>query len=477
MFLLLFIVTTYVFVFGLIIIRPSLAIYFLLCICYFQVDRYIVRFANVLPRFFIWLPFFISGFIFIILLLQLIASKRINKLKIPVNSPLGYLLSFLLMIAVVAGISMVLNHVPVMTTLFGIRYFIMMGLFTIIFIFYNCPVLTILNFSRVICFLALLQMPVTLTQRLFIIFSELKYMGDIHDLVTGTFSTYPTLVFIQLLAMGLCCMYWMRTRKVLVGKSFILLVFGLYLPLLLSGSRASFLFVGLLGVVISYKFFHVVIRKLHYITILIFLLVIAFAVGYGKIHQHDYSRSLKEEYSWGNIINQGLFYQRYTSTGGGEIEELGRGTSIIFAWNLIKNQWTEMFFGLGSGNTQKSQSLGRSGKLYIKYQYVIFIRNQVARTLTEFGIAGIALIFYLFWGIRKSIKTTIVDSRPETIFLKDSFFILIVICLILSIYYPLLEEIPVVVTFAYFIATTNSMYCKKWREDPNCSVNIKNNQV
>ncbi len=428
-----------------------LIIFFSVCqLSYFSRWTSVIHF----PKQLTWFPFFISG----VLLLPLIARQSL--LRRPIfyrNAPLKILFWFTMLILFTASISSLLNEISPLTGLFGMRYILLLPIIVFLIYLFESPKTDIESYIKFIVFIGLIQIPLTIIQR--ILFGALNVVltSDTRDLISGSFSNDGVLTFTQLFSFSLAVSHWARTGKVVWCRNMLLLSMLLLCPIFISNSRASivFLFFIIGSIVIRYKGLLLKGKFGKYIFLLLFVAAIGTAMIFGKLQKFDYGRDLKTQYSLQHMKDY-LFAanrQIYEYKEWGGDPRMGRGMSIITAYELIKQRIPTLFFGLGPGSTQKSLVFGKNGKYYEEYGYLSGLgRTQISLILAELGFMGIFLFVIFFYSLKKIVSNGIPENTAVHLLTKDVLFFFTINILLNSIYSQLFFDYAIILFLGYFIA-------------------------
>jgi len=350
------------------------------------------------------------------------------------------------------------------SSFFGMRYVLLLFALALIFTYYETPALEVNFFSRFIITFSLIQIPFCIVERLLLMFGGFYQSSFSADAVTGTFNSYSALVFVQLFAFGIAFIYWLRNRKSIVGKNFVFLSLLIITPLFLSNSRASFIFLVAIIILIAAFYSRLFLRRIGIIIILAGLIFMGVTLIFGYFQKKDYYRNLKQQYSIEHIIH---YINRIEESHDRRLGRMGRLKSISFSYDLVERNITTTLFGLGSGTTQQSKLLGSEGRLYKKYYGLQFTANQIALTLSELGILGILAYVFLFMGLWVSVVRLCrsLDTESalfhEALFLKDIFFVLLIVTVFLSFYGFPFFNISSIAIYAYFFAVVNALFYRK----------------
>lgn len=435
---------------------PKTGMWVIIFFSIFQLE-YLSRWINA-SRYLVWISFIAAIILFVFTIAKTIV---LNERIIFKDTPIKKLYAFAVFLLFLTFFSCLINGVPFIIGIFGSRYILFLLVMTILFYNLRPLELKLETFMRFIVWIGLIQFPFTLLQRL-----SAGISGNYGaDAVSGTFGDYEILAFFQLLSLSIVIFYKIRTGETLIGPNFFLIITVLFLSLLVSNSRASFLFFGVLLLFVLFKYgFRLLKERFSYILVGIFIVVFMY-LGVFYVFGSLLGKDLREQYSIEHIIEYTFHkpadsYYHYLETG--HEPQMGRFAAPVYAFELIKGNPLTLIFGLGSGNTQNSQFLGQNGQYYEEFGYLSGLsRNQLSISIAEFGLIGVILYILLFFWIWCSIKKKHGQDNSSYQLHKDIFLFLIVHLVLFSVYTKILMNFAVIMIIAYYIAILQDYYLKK----------------
>ena len=377
-----------------------------------------------------------------------------HKLPFYKKSPIQNLYLFSMGMFFIGLISCLLNRASPVTGIFGLRYILLLALFSSFLHFFGVLNLNIKSFMRFVVYVGVIQLPFSILQRILLS----THAGGL-DFVSGTFTYYFSLAFIQLLSISIVIIYWLLTGQAIIGKSVFPLFVILFIPLILSNARAVFLFLIILLCMIAIRYRkEIMLRFFNYFVygvILILIMYLGFISVFWRSQRQSYGRDLKRQYSIDFILEYNYrpalsYYQHLESK---DDPRMGRFIAIMTAFDLISDSPHTLIFGLGPGNTQESQVFGKSGKYYQKYGSLSGLsKNQLSLVLSEFGLLGIllySLFFGRLWKLLQRIKNI---NMLEYQLTSGVYLVLLGLIFLFFIYSQVLNNYVVVLVLSYFIA-------------------------
>ncbi|MCK5707921.1 MAG: O-antigen ligase family protein [Candidatus Aureabacteria bacterium] len=444
-------------------VSPKTGTWILIFSCIFQTG-YFLRWTIIeLSRFWAWLPFLVAG----ILLLPLIMKEALqDNFLLHKRTPVQRLFLFVFILSSAGIISCLVNGISIATGIFGLRYYFIIVLMTSIFFDFKVLNLNFDNYLRFFVWVGIIQIPFTVLQRVLFSYAGVTLNVDSSDLICGTYSAYSTLAFMQFLALGIVICYWFRFERPILGKSVMLLNTLLFTPLLLSNSRASFLFFVIFLCLLAVRHIKKLMRRMASYTIpSILMLIIMFSgivFGFGHLQKQDYNRDLKNEYAFDHMLeyisrpSSDSFEQFYFKN---KDPRMGRLAAIITSYELITQDILKAFLGLGPGNTQKSDVLKQNGQYYQSFGVLSGLgRNQLSLTLSELGLLGLLLFILLFFWLLNCINSIKKFNILKHEILLDVYIIIVFLIFIFSIYSRILTDYAIILCVSFFIATLQHEY-------------------
>jgi len=434
---------------------PRVGAWFFVFSCVFQV-AYLHRLEIIaVSRFWAWIPFLLA----IMLTGPLLAKEAIERYGIfRDDSPLKKLYIALIMFMIGGFAACVLNGCSLVIAVFGLRHILLFVIGASLFWAFRPLRLTIEHFMRFVVWVAIIQIPFVIVQRIsFTVFGTLL-RSETQDLISGTFGTYNSLCFVQLLAVGII-IYWARRKKAIVGKYVLPLMVIVISPLFISNARAAFLFLVAILTLLAFRFWQKIVEKLPYYLILIpvvaAVLYFGVVVVFWGFQEREYNRDIKEQYTLEYIID-------YVSKPAPPAYQyvlwkadpyMGRLAAIVKATELIKEKPSRLLFGLGPGNTQQSQVFGRDGSYFQAYGILAGLnRNQFSLVIAEYGLLGLAVYCALFLWLWKIVQRIREIDLSEYKLFSDTYAVMLVLILLFSVYSAILTDFATIVIIGYFIA-------------------------
>jgi len=438
------------------LVFPKIGVWTLTFLSIFQLT-YFHRWTVVnIPRFFAWLPFFVAILLIIPLVIERFFYRQIFAKKV---SLLRLLYLFVLGMIIVSTVSSYVNGTDLLTSLFGIRYILLLLIMATALHTYRNLGLDINSFMRFTVWIGIVQIPFAIFQR--VLFSNFGIIltGQSQDLISGTFSSYSTMCFFQLMALSIVVSFWVRTGKAIIGKFILPLIVGLCVPIALSNARAIFLFLMILIFLVIVRFHSVLVKR--FVKFYLYGIALLVLVYFGSMftfwsfQKREFGRDIKRQYKIDYLLNYVLRPSMpahvYLVNGGDP--RMGRIRALTTSIDLIKGDWTTLLFGLGAGSTQQSQVFASSGKYFQSYGPLSGLgRTDISLVLAEFGGVGILLYLYLFAGMWRVIARHKAKGAIKYYFVKDAFFFMAFFFAINAVYSQGLSNYAVLLYIAYFIA-------------------------
>ena len=405
------------FLFGLVIALLS-ALNIKICIYLFYFSVFIP--VTYVERYFIDLPAFSRWFpqLFLILALLLSILQRKNKITSSyplLPKPLIWIGVFYLLLVV---FSMLVNNISFLSVVWSLRGFILI---------YGSVIVHRLNFTklgqekfiRILVIIGLIMIPVTIFQRVVIVGSR-PYQSSVYDMVTGLFASYDDLVLFQIFCVIAVTSWWVHGRK-LLPVSPILLIGGLFFPLVISYSKAAPLY---FFVTMVFVFWLCRNRISHRTLAALLVIVIIGIIGtlfFDLLFQTTggpYS-IVEDLYTVQGALRY-LLNDNATTSGG-----LQRGAAVLFNFELIQQKPHGLLLGLGPGAFSSSRIEGATGYIYATYPNLYLDFSSLSTMLGELGFLGVLVIIILLLSFyfMKSIN----DGNHLLVLRKGTIFLLIIL--------------------------------------------------
>ena len=293
----------------------------------------------------------------------------------------------------IAAISFLLNQGSAPALILGLKQHFKYLPFFLLPLFYDFTESEIKKILFLLCFILLLQAPITLVQR-FIWYAQL-YDGDV---VGGTINESGWLSVILVSAIAI--LYTLLLAKQIELKKFIILSILLFIPTIINETKVTFFLLPLslaISTVLSRD--EKVISKFMKIIIFFFITSI-FTIGFIYTYDLIYGRLDKSFLEYIALEKEG---KGYIYLGDKKVKEqiqekarIGRFDSIFIAIKKISNDPGQLFLGIGMGNalSPKINFLRLEDNDIQKYWPDI---TTISNILWEFGLMGIFihLIFFI----------------------------------------------------------------------------------
>lgn len=387
-----------------------------------------------LPSLFIWLPYII---LFVAILTIIIVYPHHSFIRLFIKNKL--------VPKRIIIIGSMFFFVGILSTIYNKSSFIgMLFYFSWFFLMVSSIILTRIVFTKndikktlkIFLLIGLLNFPISLLQR-FILVNKMAL--DSPDIVTGLFNNYFDLAFYQIFCMLMVIVYWLYDRRILFISPFATLI-ALICPLILSNSKATWLY---LFVCILFLFLTGIPRRkfqkgitLFFIFGFIFFLAIkTFDYFFSKHYSIDQYQSYRyiidmtylQEYIFGGNTYDSKFTKGKT---------LRRGVGILFAYDLISENPTNLILGLGPGHISMKRSPISNNTLHRLFVELDLYKSTLPIIIGGMGISGVLLLISLYCGMYfwKSNKN---DYKNELNLLRKN---IIFLSAILTIYYNILQS-------------------------------------
>lgn len=413
-------------------IKTKSGYWILITLVFFPI-KYLQRYFIGVPDAYRWLAFFVLFF----LIIGIIYKKKGALASFFSQSPAFYSI-FISGWASITFLSLWVNNIPLLSAVLSMRWvFILFGMIFCTYSLFYAEDKD--RFLKILLVLGLLNIIVTVIQRVYFV-NILRISSG--DMVTGIFSNYHNLALYQIFLILLVANKAMHNKR-LLRISPLVTIFLLIIPLILSNSKASWIFL-LLSILLLLKlnqsqYFAKTLKYAFLIGGLIMLGINAFDKIYSSFYGFQKEESLDYLTNWDYIIRYNFGYYDVLNpvldTSGSGSGKLGRGAAIIFNYNIIANRYSTLLLGNGPGSVSESNVEGASGQLFAKYQSRYLGRNMIAKVLGELGFAGIFLLFYLMWSFYRFKTKNFTESNEDIVLRKSTIFLLSM----LLIYYNVLQ--------------------------------------
>lgn len=380
---------------------------------------------GILPRQLTWT----KDLVILILLLRalILMVERKRTLRTPVDVVLG--------LFVLAGcVSCLINSTPLIVAALGFRHALKYILFFYVFVYSDFEERFLRRLILVILLIAFVQIPIAIAE-----YSlwrpSLMALGRAMirpDFVTGTLprGSSGTLSLFLVSAMCILIGFGMYCKNIRIRA--LMLTPFLFIPLPFALSRATFLFLPL-GVL------YLLVKNAGHRTILRFaygvvLFLVFFSIVYLTPHLVKYDVG-----DW--LLDPRFVYMEQAGPPESG-RELGRITGIRFVADHLKGQPYGLLLGVGPGMWSESYFPSFTGEIWDTFsslEYRAPGRNQITRTLSEFGLVGLILYFLLVYKVYR-MNQVLFKKVNDTYWKAVSFGFsgIIFLYVVASIYIPLL---------------------------------------
>lgn len=430
----------------LIMSRPKIGVWGIILVIYLL--TYLIG-LNMAPRAAKW---FIEMSIFF-LSLHVLAVKSIQRKKIIL--PFGLLLLSVILFSLMSSL---LNGVNLITFLLGLRLH-----FKYILLFY---LLINLDFKeefyiktiKILFLIAIFQIPVTLIQKLvWNPYNTMGYMGRsvaAIDAAGGTFGWGDTTGILACFLSGV--VYFLISYMIYNKADLKLIAISalLFVPIFLANSTANLILlpIGLLFLISRTS-------RRNFIKLIISMMIacVFLSVAYVFIISQPAFKSSKLAADF--EIQRMLRTQVKTDASGGPARA-GKIASMMYAFDLVKDNLFTLISGLGMGSASSSYFSDFSGSLankIAKYE----MKPQVARTLIEmgfFGITGFFIFIFYIYKINCRLFRITTDKFWKTVYL--SFYGIVFLYAASAFYRPVWDTEPTAFAFWFLSAAIYSNFLK-----------------
>jgi len=409
--------------------------FYLFLVSLFIPINYIERHFFAVPNIFRWASYIlllVTVVVFVFQNKQFIRQKLLSFFP----SPLRW---FGILLIAVSCLSAFYNQSSFVVTLLGLRTWLFLyGVFVLFGIVLRDPSER-LWVLKLLLVAGLVQLPVTLIQRVL-------YSVRSGDMVSGTFTAYSDLMFLQLFCVVLVIIWWGDGQQLLSIHPVVTLVL-LTVVLVLSNAKAAWLYLPVSVLFAARKYVFRLPGRFLGILVLLAVLVTFGAVGFEKLFQSSYGG----QYSAIELITDpdAIFEYLFTQEKDPNREEmLARGEAIVYNWNLIYRDSISPFIGLGPGSL--SHSHVKSGSFVGSVRTGVD-STELAITVGEFGGVGIFLLALLVIGLFQVSGSADAGIGAKFVNLRQSAIWLI---MLLLPYYTVLRSPLAAVVLATLFAPT-----------------------
>jgi len=434
-------------------LKPKAATYLLIFLCIFNLGFFSRWFD--LTRYLARLPFFLA----ILLTFNLSIDYVMDRFAISDNERIIKIaIKFIIFLIVTAIISITYNNESLVLGLYELRHYFLLFVLSLTIHHYKPLPFTEKGFIQFLVAIGLIQIPFTIIQYSAVTFASVRLGGSALDISSGTFAGYPSLVFFQMIAVGLVLVYQFRKRTPILRINNYILMFFLIIPLLLSYSRSAMGFVIILSLIIlirqifyskSFSHFSRTLALLLCIPIIIFLSFYHFFWKQHFIIEKQLNPAYMKEYFF-RYPKPSIEVSIHKSHG-----VMGRGRALTESVRLVCASPMTILFGLGAGSTSDASLLGAKGRYYQRYGPLAGIgRTQIARIITELGLVGLSIFLAFFITLFRQARK--VSKFDERLLATDIYTVIFISILMIVFYAPIFASSITIFILAYFIAFIQS---------------------
>jgi len=435
---------------GLAFLHPRMAIYLLIFFSIFELG-FFSRWIGA-TRYLARIPFFLAGLLALIFILDFFTGKLHiwKKDRLIILS-----IKFIFFLTILTIVSNLFNTENLVLGLYELRYFYMLVIFAISFSYYLPEHAKIKNFILFCVIIGLLQIPFAASQYILVQFMGIRRSYIALDMSSGTFAGYPSLVFLQCIAVAGILEYQLNFKKPLLKINNYIVALLLIVPLLLSNSRsamgfviATILFVFSRDMVINSNPAKILKRS---ITLFAICFIVLFLFLHFFYQTHQFTQQLNVSYVIDYMMQEPKSLERYQAGAHGV---MGRGRAIFEAINLVSSNFLTFLIGMGSGSTAEASFIGVKGKYFYEYGSMAGIgRTQISKSIVEMGFLGVCIIGYFFLKIFSLKKASEKIRKPSLI---DNMFLNIMFVVFLSAFYGTILGTEIsMITIGFLIAIMN----------------------
>lgn len=307
-----------------------------------------------------------------------VVIRRHRLVRTPIDLPV---LLFLL----VGIISTFINHTPPIVAFMGFRKALKYILLFYILVNIGFDGVFLKKIIKAFIIIAFIQIPFAIVEYL-MWHPSLMNLGPAMgqwDFVTGTFprggSGMLSLYLISIICFLIAyCLYanWSKLKSIFYSSL-------LLIPLPLAMSRASFIFLPFVIV-----FF--LLRNIRRHLVTKFSYFVLFSLMFWGTVKVTYSLTGYDLMNY--LTNPQRAFQMQAGPRAGET---GRISSIQVVYNELLNRPYGPALGVGPGGWSESYFSSYTGNIYQKFSFDVSGRNQIASTLSEWGILGLIVLFLI----------------------------------------------------------------------------------
>lgn len=342
--------------------------------------EYLIRERELLSRYLILVPEFLSALAMLIVLPRLMAGARVSL-------DWRYV-CFLIVLALTMTFGYVFQSVPTGPIVAGIRdhlKFVPFFLLPAVYRFSSAQIRT----QLVVLFAILVaQTPLAVYQRFF----EYAHQMDTGDPVRGTASTSSALSLLMICAIATLVTLYYREKIRL--RTLIAVGGVLFLPTMLNETKATLLLlpVALFAPALCMPRGSRAARRLVPVVALGAVAVVAFTAAYNALIQYRPTGRSLDQF----VADRSFISYLYTGAADGEDRYIGRFDSIRLAVDGITKDPLLLTFGLGAGNVSTSFLPEFDGQFAAYYDRYGVNLTQVTSFLWQIGVIGLLtyLTFY-----------------------------------------------------------------------------------
>lgn len=431
----------------LMISRPKIAVWGIILVIYLL--TYFIG-IGLMPRVVKWI---VEASI-LLLSLQVLVVKSIQKKEIIL--PFG---AFFLTVILFSLLTSLVNGVNFITALLGLRLHFKYILLFYLLINFNFKEEFYIKTIKILFLIAILQIPVTIVQKL--VWNPQNTMGYMGrpvaaiDAAGGTFGWGDTTGILACFLSGV--VYFLISHMIYnrPDPKLITILALLFIPLFLANSIANLIFlpIGLLFLISRTS------RK-NFIKLIVFMLIVCIFLSMAYVFIVSQPAFKNSKLAAAFELQRMLRTQVKTDAYGGPAQA-GKIASIMYAFDLIKDNLFTLISGLGLGSASSSYFSDFSGSLANKIgKYEM--KPQVARILIEMGFFGVAsffvFIFYIY-KINSRLFHLTTDKFWKTVSL--SFYGVVFLYVISAFYRPVWDAEPTSFAFWFLSASIYSAFLRE----------------
>jgi hypothetical protein len=351
-----------------------------------------------LPKVFQYVPELL-GLVAALVVVFLGTRNRFQYVK-----PLYWMIFGALVVTIACGI--VVNGVPAGPVFAGFRTYLRAMAWFLLPAAYAFSDAQLRTQLRVLAFVAILQLPFALQQRLTTI-GQGKVTGD---WTSGTL-LLSSIMSIFLIS-GICIAAAMYVRKRLTRAQFLLLMVLLFIPTTINETKGTLVLLPV-GLLVTFLATADPGRKLRGVLVASSLVTVAIAL---YVPVYDYLvQDRKFAPTLGELLEDPERLERYLwrkedvgTTGKG-----GRVDSVLVPMRQLLKDPVHLAFGFGIGNASDS-ALGRGFVGEHAARFAPFMNTAFARLALEIGILGFGLVLLLMWHVYRDARSLAARSEGLT---------------------------------------------------------------